>query len=69
METQYPNFFSYLFSFIKGSDIVAQSQADVCRLRFNSTMVTTLLAINRHVDTPGFPLYSSGKCHVSLPVN
>ncbi|XP_026286303.1 uncharacterized protein LOC113211963 isoform X1 [Frankliniella occidentalis] len=49
------------FSFAKGSDIVAQSQADVCRLRFNSTMKTALLATSQHIDTPGFPIYSSDK--------
>ncbi|KAK3928753.1 Protein FAM234B [Frankliniella fusca] len=49
------------FSFAKGSDIVAQSQADVCRLRFNSTMTAALLAVNKHVDTPGYSIYSSKK--------
>ncbi|XP_034243919.1 uncharacterized protein LOC117646805 isoform X2 [Thrips palmi] len=49
------------FSFAKGSDIVAQSQADVCRLRFNSTMVAKLLAINQHINVPGHPIYSSDR--------
>lgn len=49
------------FSFAKGSDIVAQSQADVCRLRFNSSMVATQFAINQHVDAPGFLIYSTDK--------
>lgn len=56
------NVLCYFFFWLPaGSDIVAQSQADICRLRFNSSMAATLFAVNRHVNAPGFSLYSSGK--------
>ncbi|XP_058808308.1 uncharacterized protein LOC131673930 [Phymastichus coffea] len=37
----------------------ASTEADLCKLRFNSTMVTSLLAFSQHVQPPGLALYNS----------
>ena len=43
------------YEFMKTTD----SDADLCKLRFNSTLVTSLLAFSQHVEPPGLPLYRS----------
>lgn len=43
------------YEFAKDPD----SEADLCKLRFNSTMVTSLLAFSQHVQPPGLSLYNS----------
>jgi hypothetical protein len=35
------------------------SDVDLCKLRFNSTLVTSLFAFSQHVEPPGIPLYRS----------
>nr|CAD7262575.1 unnamed protein product [Timema shepardi] len=47
------------YSFMPGSSVHSQSRADVCKLLFNSTAVTKLLALSRHVQSPGIVVYSS----------
>uniref|UniRef100_A0A1Y1L8D8 FAM234A/B beta-propeller domain-containing protein n=1 Tax=Photinus pyralis TaxID=7054 RepID=A0A1Y1L8D8_PHOPY len=48
-----------MFEFIPGSSIHQQSHADLCKLRFNSTMSTKLYALNQFDQPPGIELYSS----------
>ncbi|XP_012234681.2 uncharacterized protein [Linepithema humile] len=47
------------YQFLKGQSLVSQTRADLCRLRFNSTLATKLLALSQHVGPPGIPLYFS----------
>lgn len=47
------------YQFLKGQSLVSQTRADLCRLRFNSSLTTRLLALSQHVGPPGIPLYSS----------
>lgn len=47
------------YQFLKGQSLVSQTRADLCRLRFNSTLTTRLLALSQHVGPPGMPLYFS----------
>lgn len=47
------------FQFLKGQSFMSQTRADLCRLRFNSTLTTRLLALNQHVGPPGLSLYFS----------
>lgn len=47
------------YQFLKGQSLVSQTRADICRLRFNSTLTTKLLALSQHVGPPGMPLYYS----------
>lgn len=42
-------------------EITSESGADICKLRFNSTLVTKLFALSQHVEPPGVELYSSEK--------
>ncbi|KAK5640326.1 hypothetical protein RI129_011137 [Pyrocoelia pectoralis] len=50
-----------MFEFIPGSSIRQQSHADICKLRFNSTMSTKLYALNQFDQPPGIELYNSEK--------
>ncbi|EZA56528.1 hypothetical protein X777_03315 [Ooceraea biroi] len=47
------------YQFLKGQSLVSQTRADLCRLRFNSTLTTRLLALSQHVGPPGVSLYFS----------
>lgn len=47
------------YQFLKGQSLVSQTRADLCRLRFNSTLTTRLLALSQHVGPPGLSLYFS----------
>lgn len=47
------------FQFLKGQSFMSQTRADLCRLRFNSTLTTRLLALSQHVGPPGLSLYFS----------
>ncbi|XP_032688861.1 uncharacterized protein LOC116852515 isoform X1 [Odontomachus brunneus] len=47
------------YQFLKGQSLMSQTRADLCRLRFNSTLTTKLLALSQHVGPPGIQLYFS----------
>ncbi|EFN80767.1 uncharacterized protein LOC105186548 [Harpegnathos saltator] len=47
------------YQFLKGQSLMSQTHADLCRLRFNSTLITKLLALSQHVGPPGVQLYFS----------
>ena len=56
------------FQFLKDSEenddfsklrLLEQENADLCKLRFNSSLTTSLLAFSQHVEPPGLPLYQS----------
>ncbi|XP_011708281.1 PREDICTED: uncharacterized protein LOC105462995 isoform X3 [Wasmannia auropunctata] len=47
------------YQFLKGQSFISQTRADLCSLRFNSTLTTRLLALSQHVGPPGQSLYFS----------
>ncbi|CAL1683905.1 unnamed protein product [Lasius platythorax] len=47
------------YQFLKGQSLVSQTRADLCQLRFNSTLTMRLLALSQHVGPPGVSLYFS----------
>jgi len=47
------------YQFFKDQSLVSQTRADLCKLRFNSTLTTRLLALSQHVGPPGISLYFS----------
>ncbi|XP_012251263.2 uncharacterized protein LOC105683314 [Athalia rosae] len=47
------------YQFLKSTSLSSQMGADLCKLRFNSTLSTKLLALSQHVAPPGLPLYTS----------
>lgn len=47
------------YQFLKDQSLVSQTRADLCRLRFNSTLTMKLLALSQHVGPPGVLLYFS----------
>lgn len=47
------------YQFIPESDIVQQSRADICMLRYNTSTVLKLYAIARHVEPPGAVIFST----------
>lgn len=49
------------YKFAPNSDIIQQSRADICMLRYNTSTVLKLNAISRHVEPPGAVVFSSGK--------
>lgn len=49
------------YKFIPESDIIQQSRADVCMLRYNTSTVVKLNVISRHVEPPGAVIFTSGK--------
>lgn len=49
------------YQFIPESDIVQQSKADICGLRYNTSTVLKLYALTRHVEPPGAMIFSTGK--------
>lgn len=48
------------YKFAPNSDIIQQSRADICMLRYNTSTVLKLNAISRHVEPPGAFIFSSG---------
>ncbi|KAF5276755.1 hypothetical protein FQR65_LT16205 [Abscondita terminalis] len=48
-----------VFEFIPGSSIHQQSRANMCKLRFNSTMIARLYALNHYDQPPGVEIYNS----------
>ncbi|KAL0121064.1 hypothetical protein PUN28_008647 [Cardiocondyla obscurior] len=49
------------YQFLKDQSFMSQTNADLCFLKFNSTLTTRLLALSQHVGPPGLPLYISEK--------
>ncbi|XP_011168597.1 uncharacterized protein LOC105201976 isoform X2 [Solenopsis invicta] len=47
------------YEFLKGQSFMSQTRADLCFLKFNSTLTTRLLALSQHVGPPGLSLYFS----------
>ncbi|GLG92305.1 Uncharacterized protein GBIM_00031 [Gryllus bimaculatus] len=47
------------FSFMPGELIDKENSVDLCKLRFNSSLVTKFLALSEHLEPPGVPIYSS----------
>lgn len=47
------------YQFIPDSDILLQSRADTCMLRYNSSTVLKLYAITRHIQSPGAVIFST----------
>lgn len=47
------------YQFLRSEDFISESRADVCKLRFNSTLITNLYALSQHVGPPGISLYFS----------
>lgn len=47
------------YRFLAGQSLLSQSRADLCKLRFNTTLVTRLWALSQHVGPPGQSIYFS----------
>ncbi|XP_043280238.1 uncharacterized protein [Venturia canescens] len=47
------------YRFLAGQNLLSQSRADLCKLRFNTTLVTRLWALSQHVGPPGQSIYFS----------
>lgn len=47
------------YQFIPDSDILLQSRADTCMLRYNTSTVLKLFAITRHIQSPGAVIFST----------
>lgn len=48
------------YFYILGTKIQQQSRADICKLRFNSSMIAKLFALNQFEQPPGIEIYNSG---------
>ncbi|XP_046419427.1 uncharacterized protein LOC124179248 [Neodiprion fabricii] len=48
-----------VFEFLKTTSFSSRMGADLCKLRFNSTLSTKLLALSQHTAPPGLPIYIS----------
>lgn len=49
------------YKFVPDSDIIQQSRADICMLRYNTSTVVKLNAMSRHVEPPGAVIFTSGR--------
>lgn len=47
------------YRFLPGSDVIQQSRADTCLLRFNTSTVLKLYALSRHLEPPGTVIFST----------
>ncbi|XP_065088687.1 uncharacterized protein LOC135710127 [Ochlerotatus camptorhynchus] len=54
------------YQFIPESDVIQQSRADTCRLRYNQSSVLKLYTINRHVEPPGAVIFSSDDLTIKM---
>jgi hypothetical protein len=54
------------YRFIPDSDIIQQSRADVCMLRYNTSTLVKLNAISRHVEPPGAVIFTSDNIALQL---
>lgn len=57
------------YKFVPDSDIIQQSRADICMLRYNTSTVVKLHAITRHVEPPGAVIFTSGNSNVLIPLS
>jgi hypothetical protein len=48
------------YKFVPDSDIIQQSRADICMLRYDTSTVVKLNAVSRHVEPPGAVIFTSG---------
>lgn len=55
------------YKFVPDSDIIQQSRADICMLRYNTSTVVKLNAMSRHVEPPGAVIFTSDD--ISLQLN
>lgn len=49
------------YKFVPDSDIIQQSRADICMLRYNTSTVVKLNVVSRHVEPPGAVIFTSGE--------
>lgn len=54
------------YKFIPDSDIIQQSRADICMLRYNTSTVLKLNAMSRHVEPPGAVIFISDNIPLQL---
>uniref|UniRef100_A0A182QQ69 FAM234A/B beta-propeller domain-containing protein n=1 Tax=Anopheles farauti TaxID=69004 RepID=A0A182QQ69_9DIPT len=54
------------YQFIPESDVIQQSRADTCALRYNQSSMLKLYAITRHVEPPGAVIFSSDDLTIRL---
>lgn len=54
------------FAFTSSSTVKQQNSVDLCKLRFNSSTIVKLYALNQIEQPPGLELYSSGRCLIIL---
>ncbi|XP_058059906.1 uncharacterized protein LOC131210645 [Anopheles bellator] len=54
------------YQFIPESDVIQQSRADTCVLRYNQSSILKLYAITRHVEPPGAVIFSSDDLNIRL---
>jgi hypothetical protein len=47
------------YKFVPDTDIIQQSRADICSLRYNTSTIVKLRAISRHVEPPGAVIFTS----------
>lgn len=57
------------YQFLKSEGLIPESNIDLSKLRSNSTLITTLYALNQHVGPPGISLYFSIDYKHSLGYN
>lgn len=54
------------YKFVPDTDIIQQSRADICMLRYNTSTVVKLRAISRHVEPPGAIIFTSDDIFLQL---
>lgn len=54
------------YKFVPNSDIIQQSRADICMLRYNTSTVLKLNALSRHVEPPGSVIFISDSIPLQL---
>lgn len=54
------------YKFVPDTDIIQQSRADICMLRYNTSTVVKLQAISRHVEPPGAIIFTSDDVFLQL---
>lgn len=54
------------YKFVPDTDIIQQSRADICMLRYNTSTVVKLQAVSRHVEPPGALIFTSDDVFLQL---
>ncbi|XP_053681189.1 uncharacterized protein LOC128732052 [Anopheles nili] len=54
------------YQFLPESDVIQQSRADTCALRYNQSSVLKLYAITRHVEPPGAIIFTTDDLTIRL---